>query len=78
MITIFCFDPKGDRKLVFTRRIHNKDDIKHLKNWVKTYELENECKLIRAILGENNLAVLDPDDDLVLPVEYATPKVITK
>ena len=69
MITLYLFNPQAAQKLVFTKAVFKQKELDHLKAWIKKYEEENNCKLIRALLGKSELTVLHDGDELVLPAE---------
>lgn len=67
--SVFCFDPEGDQKLVFTKRVYRDKDLTPLENWIKSYEVENGRKLKIVVVGNNDVAVLNEGDKIILPGE---------
>jgi hypothetical protein len=68
---LYLFHP--GRTLVQAMEIHNQKEIDRLNKWIKSYNAEEGTRLIRAVLGQETLTVLGPDEDLRLPTEFATP-----
>lgn len=69
--TLYLFHP--GRTLVRPIRLTQKSDITWANDFIRKYNEENKTQLIRAILGNNDLVVLKPDDELRLLEEYAEP-----
>ena len=71
MYRLYLFHP--GRGLVQSLGIYTTDYIKAAKEFITSYETEEGATLVRAILGNTNLTVLSPDEDLRLPTDYAEP-----
>jgi hypothetical protein len=61
------------RGLVWSLSIFTQKDIDAAKEFIKNYEKEENCTVIRAILGPTDLTKLEPDEELRLPNKYAEP-----
>lgn len=76
MFKVFLFHP--GRSMVQAMAIHDQKEIDRLNKWVKGYNEEQGTHLIRAVLGQENLTVLGPDEDLRLPTNFAKPTKVKK
>ncbi len=69
---LYCFHP--GRCLVRSVPLHDQGSIEHIDQWIRAYNLAEGISLIRAILGPNELVVLQRDDALRIPSsEFAAP-----
>ncbi|MDD5048080.1 MAG: hypothetical protein PHH09_04060 [Methanoregulaceae archaeon] len=59
--------------LIHSISVFDQKDIDRINDYVRQYEEEENCKLVRAVLGQTDLVTLDPDEDLRLPAAYAEP-----
>lgn len=71
MFKVYLFHP--GRTLVQSMAIHDQKEIDNINKWIKGYNAEENTHLIRAVLGQETLTVLGPDEDLRLPTNFATP-----
>ena len=54
--------------------LYGQEDIQHVNKWISQYNQSEGVRLIRAVLGPNELAVLAPDEDLRIPgMTFAAP-----
>jgi hypothetical protein len=74
MITLYLFDVAAAQHLVHAKALYHQKDVTRETNWIKTYEEENGRKLIRAVLGVNELTVLKEGDEIILPAELPKAK----
>lgn len=61
------------RCLVRPIRLTQKSDITWANEFIRKYNEDNKTQLIRAILGNHDLVVLKPDEELRLLDGYAEP-----
>lgn len=71
MFKIYLFHP--GRGLIQGIEIHVQKELDNLNKWIKGYNAEENTTLIRAVLGQETLSILGPDEDLILPKDYAVP-----
>jgi len=72
MYRLYLFHP--GRGLVHSITLFDQTDVKHISKFIDQYKEEENVDLIRAILGPNELTVLQGDDELRMPGQmYAAP-----